>query len=366
MSLARPVDHRRVPVDDGVQDRVQHRLAALGQQRRLALQPPAHPRQVRRLAVPHGDREVRAEEQVQLAELDLLGRVEVPRGLEDDEQRVAVPLELRPLVGLDRVLDGELGQVVQLGQLTELLRLGPVEPEPGQPVLALRPAPRGSRPRSRASRPGVRRSRRRCRPSRERPAGAAAAPAARAGARPPARGRRVSVVRAVSGARRRSVMTDSRESGDDEGHREVLARRRPAAGGGRGQAGRTSGSVLGGSLRIAVRPLPVVPATVRGPSSIVTRGVQSPEQVNRQPATSPSRRRHLQGHQEAGHHGVAADRGGHLDDLPLVEVRAQGREDRFRHGDRRRRRVGEGEDGGLHRGPRRAHVPASGLRSAAS
>jgi hypothetical protein len=39
-------DHRRVPVDDGVEDRVQHRLAALGQQRGLALQPSPHPGEV--------------------------------------------------------------------------------------------------------------------------------------------------------------------------------------------------------------------------------------------------------------------------------------------------------------------------------
>jgi hypothetical protein len=86
--------------------------------------------------VPHGDGEVRAEEQVQLAELDLLGRVLVPRRLEDDEQRAPVPLELRPLVGLDGVLDRELGQVEQLGELTQLLRLGPVQTQPDQPLLA--------------------------------------------------------------------------------------------------------------------------------------------------------------------------------------------------------------------------------------
>ena len=73
--------------------------------------------------MPHGDGEVGAEEQVQLPELDLLALVEVPRRLEDDEQRVAVALELGPLVRLDRVLDRELRQVVQLGQLAEFLRL---------------------------------------------------------------------------------------------------------------------------------------------------------------------------------------------------------------------------------------------------
>jgi len=80
-----------------------------------------HAREIRRLAVPHGDGEVGSEEQVQLAELDLLQLVDVARGLEDDEQRVAVPLELRPLVGLDGVLDGQLMQVELMGHRGELL-----------------------------------------------------------------------------------------------------------------------------------------------------------------------------------------------------------------------------------------------------
>ena len=129
--------HRRVPVDDGVQDRVQHRLAALVEQVGLALQPAPHPRQVRRLAVPHGDREAGAEEQVQLPELHLLGRVEVPGSLEDDEQGVPVALELRPLVRGDRVLDRQFGQVEQLGELAQLAGLGPVEPHPRQALVVL-------------------------------------------------------------------------------------------------------------------------------------------------------------------------------------------------------------------------------------
>jgi hypothetical protein len=80
--------------------------------------------------VPDGDRELRAEEEVQLAELDLLQFVDVAGGLEDDEEGVAVALELRPLVGLDRVLDRQLGEVVLLGQLAQLRRLRPVQTQP--------------------------------------------------------------------------------------------------------------------------------------------------------------------------------------------------------------------------------------------
>ena len=151
---------------------------------------------------------------MQLAELDLLDLVQVPGGLEDDEQRVAVPLELRPLVRLDRVLDGELGQVEQLGQLTELLRLRPVEAQPGQAVLARGQLLAALLGRRRAWPPGVRRSRRRCRsPATDRRDGDDAGPAGGRRSVAAGAGRRVSVERAVSGARRRSVMTDSRRDG---------------------------------------------------------------------------------------------------------------------------------------------------------
>ena len=52
-----------------------------------------------------------AEEDEDLAELDDLGRVDVAGGLQHDEDHLAVDLELRPLVGVDRVLDRERVQV---------------------------------------------------------------------------------------------------------------------------------------------------------------------------------------------------------------------------------------------------------------
>jgi hypothetical protein len=60
---------------------------------------------------------------VQLAELHLLDVVEVAGGAEYDEQRVAVVLDLRPLMGVDGVLDGELVQVELGGVLGELVAL---------------------------------------------------------------------------------------------------------------------------------------------------------------------------------------------------------------------------------------------------
>jgi hypothetical protein len=58
--------------------------------------------------VPHSDDEVRADEHVQLAELDLLDLVEVAGGVQHQEQGVVVALELGALVGNDGVLDDEL------------------------------------------------------------------------------------------------------------------------------------------------------------------------------------------------------------------------------------------------------------------
>src|SRR6185295_9587344 len=59
-------------------------------------------------------------------------------GLEHDEQRLAVDLELRALVRLDRVLDGELVEVELAADGVELLgrRLVHAEPDEAGPVVA--------------------------------------------------------------------------------------------------------------------------------------------------------------------------------------------------------------------------------------
>lgn len=65
-------DDRDVAVDHGVEDRVEDGLGTEFQQLRGVLHAAAHRRQVRRRAVPDGDHEVGAHEDVQFAEIDLL------------------------------------------------------------------------------------------------------------------------------------------------------------------------------------------------------------------------------------------------------------------------------------------------------
>ena len=86
-------------------------------------------------AVAHDDDEALAGEDVHLAELDLLGLVDVARRVEHEEVAVLVVLELRPLVGLHRVLDGELGEVEALGDVEQLVGVGVVQAEPDEAVV---------------------------------------------------------------------------------------------------------------------------------------------------------------------------------------------------------------------------------------
>ena len=81
-----------------------------------------------------GDHELRAGEDVHLAELDGLGLVDVAGRAQDAEQGVAVALELGPLVRVDRVLDRELVQRELARDLGELLARRAVEADPGDPA----------------------------------------------------------------------------------------------------------------------------------------------------------------------------------------------------------------------------------------
>ncbi|HEY3766513.1 MAG TPA: hypothetical protein VGL44_15235, partial [Gaiellales bacterium] len=69
-----------------------------------------------------------------LAELHVRLRLEVAGRLQDDEQRLVVDLELRPLVGRDRVLDGEVVQRELLPDGLELLAGRLVQPDPDEGV----------------------------------------------------------------------------------------------------------------------------------------------------------------------------------------------------------------------------------------
>ena len=126
--------HGQVPVDHGVEDRVQHGLGAVREEFRILLQPVPYDGEVRRLGVPDRDDEVLAEEHVQLAELDLLEFVHVPGRAEHHEQGVAVAFEFRPLVCGDRVLDGERVQIELAARARSAPSLGPVEPDPRETV----------------------------------------------------------------------------------------------------------------------------------------------------------------------------------------------------------------------------------------
>ncbi|GAB4008748.1 hypothetical protein GCM10029992_65920 [Glycomyces albus] len=85
---------------------------------------------VRGLGAADGDDEVRAREQVQLADLDLLGRVEVAGRAQDAEQGLAVAFELGALVAGQGVLDRERVEVERCCHGLDGGVVGPVEADP--------------------------------------------------------------------------------------------------------------------------------------------------------------------------------------------------------------------------------------------
>src|SRR5919107_431566 len=134
--LAEAFYPRTVVVYDLVHDGVQDGPRAPTQQPGLLLQAVAHRREGRDLPVTHRHHEVLPHEDVRLAELYRVRFVEVAGGLEHDEKRSGVALELGPLVGLHGVLDGQLVQPELFGYRGELLFGRPVESDPGQRRLA--------------------------------------------------------------------------------------------------------------------------------------------------------------------------------------------------------------------------------------
>ena len=127
----------RVVVDDLVDDRVRDRGRSAGDQVGPGLDPAADVAQRAGLAVADDDDEAVTDEHVDLAHLDLLGLVDVAGGLEHDEHRLVVDLELGTLVGVQRVLDGELVELELAPDGVELFVGRLVETEPDEGVLAL-------------------------------------------------------------------------------------------------------------------------------------------------------------------------------------------------------------------------------------
>ena len=109
-----------VHVDDVVGDRVQHLGGPDGQPLGIGLELAADRGQVAALTVADGDHVVDADEDHHLAELEHLVVVDVAQRLQHDEQRVVVPLELRALMGVHGVLDGQRVQLVELGDVLQL------------------------------------------------------------------------------------------------------------------------------------------------------------------------------------------------------------------------------------------------------
>jgi len=121
----------KIPVDDRVEDGVEHGFGAAGEQVWRVLQPRAHNRQVGRFAVANRDHEVASEEDMQFAELHLLFGIEVPSGPEHDEEGRSVALDLGALMGENRVFDREFVQAELASERRELLGGGAVEADPG-------------------------------------------------------------------------------------------------------------------------------------------------------------------------------------------------------------------------------------------
>jgi hypothetical protein len=85
-----------------------------------------------RLAVSDGDDEAVPDEEEDLTELDDCLRFKVARRLQDEEERVAVHLELRALVGLDRILDRKLVELELPANGVELVLRRLVQSDPDE------------------------------------------------------------------------------------------------------------------------------------------------------------------------------------------------------------------------------------------
>ena len=91
----------------------------------------------RRGAVPDADDVALADEDMRFAERDTA--VDQLRGAGDDEQRVAILLELRPLVGMLGILDGEVMQAELLLHPVQQLAVRLEQADPDDMAFLARP-----------------------------------------------------------------------------------------------------------------------------------------------------------------------------------------------------------------------------------
>ena len=126
----------------------EHRGRPVAQDGGLLLEVHARGVQLGALPVPDADHEVPADEEVDLAGLDGVLLVDVPEGLEHEEDAVVVALELGPLVRVQGVLDGQRVQREDrrhVGQLA-LDRLVQTDPARSRRPARRRPGPGRGRP----------------------------------------------------------------------------------------------------------------------------------------------------------------------------------------------------------------------------
>ncbi len=117
------VEDGEIAVDDIVDQRIEHEARAVAQQLGLALGARAHAGEAELRTVPDRQHVIDADKDVDLADAQLVAAILAADDLgrmQHGEQRVAVFLDLRPLVTLARILDGELVEVELARDLVEL------------------------------------------------------------------------------------------------------------------------------------------------------------------------------------------------------------------------------------------------------
>jgi hypothetical protein len=100
------------------------------EQLRVGLQPPAHLGQVGLVGMTDGDHKLGSEEQMYLAQLHDLDRIDVAGRPQDHERRFVIAFQLRSLVRVDGILDGQVVQIELLGNGVDLIGAGSQQPDP--------------------------------------------------------------------------------------------------------------------------------------------------------------------------------------------------------------------------------------------
>jgi hypothetical protein len=129
--------HGHVVVDDEIEDGVEDEVLALGQRMRTALPMLAHRGIGGRRAVPHADDIALADEEMRFAEGD--AAVDQLRGARDDEQRLAILLQLGALVWMLGILDCKVVQVELRLHAQQKFAARLQKPDPDDMALPRRP-----------------------------------------------------------------------------------------------------------------------------------------------------------------------------------------------------------------------------------